>query len=169
MPRNISELNSLFQRAESALTTHFAEQRTNVLLDTGFHHPRIDRLSNVRSPTVTGLNRRRRHLRITKNHIQNITKHIRNSIQNKAPDGGIFPNNESELSDVKAAELNASVYKYLKDKNSLTQFYSHLIQDFTVIGECYAKVFWDDQAGEFLGYEPELGEDGMPTGKGIPN
>ena len=69
---------------------------------------------------------------------------------------------------MKAAELNASVYKYLKDKNSLTQFYSHLIQDFTVIGECYAKVFWDDQAGEFLGYEPELGEDGMPTGKGIP-
>lgn len=168
MPRTINELNSLFQRSDSSLTTHFAEQRTNVLLDTGFHHPRIDRLSNVRSPTVTGLNRRRRHIRITKNHIQKITKHIRNSIQNKAPDGGIFPNNESELSDVKAAELNESVYKYLKEKNSLTSLYAQLVHDFVVIGEVYCKIFWDDQAGDFLGYEQVMGEDGKPTGEGIP-
>ena len=168
MPRTVNELNSLFQRADSALTTHFAEQRTNVLLDTGFHHPRIDRLSNVRSPTVTGLNRRRRHIRITKNHIQKITKHSRNSIQNKAPDGGIYPNNERELSDVKAAELNESVYKHLKEKNSLTTYYSGLIHDFTVVGETYAKCFWDDRAGDFRGYEPVIGPDGQPTGEGIP-
>lgn len=138
------------------------------MLDTGFHHPRIDRLSNVRSPTVTGLNRRRRNIRITKNHIQKITKHIRNAIQNKAPDGGIFPNNESELSDMKAAELNESVYEYLKSENSLTSVYAQLIHDFVVIGESYLKVFWDDQAGRFLGYETQLDEFGEPTGMEIP-
>lgn len=152
MSKKISDLNEMFSRSETALQSHFAEIRTNILLAAGYHHPKYDRFGNSRNSLFRDMSKSKK-IRITKNHIQVITKFIRNSIQNRAPDGGVFPKNEKELSDQKSAELNESVYQHLKQKNSLTSFYSKLIQDFVETGETHSKVFYDPYAGDFAGYE----------------
>jgi hypothetical protein len=148
----------MFSRSESALQSHFAEIRTNILLAAGFHHPKYDRFANSRTSIFRDLSQAKK-IRITKNHIQVITKFIRNSIQNRAPDGAIFPRNEKELADQKSAELNESVYQFLKTKNELTAFYSKLIHDFVESGESHSKVFHDPHAGDFDGYENEEGDE----------
>ena len=157
MAKSVNDLNEMFTRSESALQSHFAEIRTNILLDTGFHHPRNERSGNGRSPIFKGMSQSKK-IRITFNHIQVITKFIRNSIQNRAPGAGVFPKNDKELGDQKAAELNESVYQHLKSKNQLTAFYSQLIHDFVVSGETHSKVFFDPYAGDFAGYEEGEGE-----------
>jgi hypothetical protein len=159
MPKTLGELNSLYDKADTSLNTHMAEIRSNILLETGFHHPRYDRWANLRTPTWRDQTKNRT-IRITKNHIQRITKYIRNSIQNRSPDGGIFPRSEHELQDRKAAELNSSVYDYLRDKHKLPRLYGRMIHNYVTCGEQYLKVFWDVKAGKFLGYDSEIGEDG---------
>jgi len=154
MGKSKKELNVLYTDAERSLNAHFAEIRTNILLDIGNHHPKQDRFTGNR----TGLNntaQQQRTIRITKNHIQNITKFIRNTIQNRAPGGSVFPKNPKELSDQKSAELNASVYDYLLHKHSLTSFYAKMIHDFVVCGESWTKVFHDPNGGDFSHYEGE--------------
>jgi hypothetical protein len=151
MAIGINELNEMFSRSESALQSHFAEIRTNILLDTGFHHPKYDK-GSARNSMFRDMSQSKK-IRITQNHIQVVTKFIRNSIQNRAPGAGIFPKNEKELADRKSAELNDSVYEHLKQQSDLTSFYAKLIQHFVVTGECYAKVFYDPYAGDFVGYE----------------
>lgn len=165
--KDLGDLNKLYSEADTALNSHFAEIRSNILLDIGYHHPRRDRFSNARGPYFR-YQKNRTQVNITKNHIQNITKFIRNSIQNRAPGGAILPQNPKELSDQKSAELNLSVYECLKDKNDLDDFYSKLIHDFVVCGETYAKVFYDEKGGKFLGYESELDEQGRPIGEPVP-
>jgi len=165
--KDLAKLNSLYQEADTALNSHFAEIRSNILLDIGYHHPRRDRFSNARGPYFRE-QKSKTQIRITKNHIQNITKFIRNSIQNRAPGAAIQPANAKELADQKSAELNTAVYDSLKVEHDLTDFYSKLIHDFVVCGETYAKVFQDDNAGKFLGYDTELDELGNVVGEPVP-
>src|SRR6478735_10102624 len=101
MAKSIHDLNEMFTRSESALQSHFAEIRTNIMLDAGHHHPKYDRFGGSRMSIFRDMSKSKK-IRITKNHIQVITKFIRNSIQNRAPDGGIFPKNEKELGDQKS-------------------------------------------------------------------
>lgn len=156
MAQSINDLNDWVQRARNALESHFAEIRTNILLDAGNHHPKRERLSQTR---VFRDASRQKKIRITKNHIQVITKFIRNSIQNRAPDGGVYPVNEKELADRKAAELNSSVYEWLKTESQLSSVYGKIIHDFVVQGETYTKVFWDPEGGGFAGWEEAEGDD----------
>ena len=165
--KNLNELNSLYQEADTALNAHFAEIRSNILLDIGYHHPRQDRFSNARGPYFKQ-NKGKSTIRFTANHIQVVTKFIRNSIQNRAPGGAILPQNPKELSDQKSAELNLSVYECLKEKNDLDDFYSRLIHDFVVCGETYAKVFFDIKGGKFEGYETAVDAEGIPVGEPVP-
>jgi len=165
--KTLSDLNSLYSESDTALNSHFAEIRSNILLDIGYHHPRRDRFSNARGPYFR-YQKGKSTIRFTANHIQVITKFIRNSIQNRAPGGAILPQNPKELADQKSAELNLSVYETLKDKNDLSDFYSRLIHDFVVSGECYAKVFYDDKAGKFLGYDQPVDGEGIPVGEPTP-
>ena len=164
--RTHDELNSLYSDADTALNSHFAEIRSNILLDIGYHHPRRDKFSNARGPYFR-YQKGKTSIKMTKNHIQNITKYIRNSIQNRAPGGTILPQNAKELADQKSAELNLSVYECLKNKDDLDDYYSRLIHDFVVSGECYAKVFYDAKGGKFLGYESEVDETGAPIGEPV--
>jgi hypothetical protein len=154
MAKTKKELNTLYSDAERSLNGHFAEIRTNILLDIGNHHPKLDRYTNQRT-SITRDNGQQKQIRITKNHIQNITKFIRCTIQNRSPNGGVFPKNNKELADQKAAELNDSVYKHLSDKYKLRPFYSKMIHDFVVCGESWTKVFHDPTGGEFS----HMGED----------
>jgi hypothetical protein len=166
--KDLNELNSLYQEADTALNAHFAEIRSNILLDIGYHHPRRDRHSNSRGPYFRQ-DKGKSAIRFTANHIQVVTKFIRNSIQNRAPGGAILPQNPKELSDQKSAELNLSVYECLREKNDLDDFYSRLIHDFVVCGETYAKVFYDVMGGKFLGYETAVDAEGIPVGEPVPH
>ena len=165
--KSLNDLNSLYSEADTALNAHFAEIRSNILLDIGYHHPRRDRFANARGPYFRQ-QKGKSTIRFTANHIQVITKFIRNSIQNRAPGGAVLPQNPKELSDQKSAELNLSTYEYLKDKNDLNDFYSKLIHDFVVCGETYAKVFYDMKGGKFLGYETAVDGEGIPVGEAVP-
>lgn len=156
MAKTVGDLNEMFKRSEQALQAHFAEIRTNILLDTGNHHPKAERINNTRM--FRDMNQKKK-IRITKNHIQVITKFIRNSIQNRAPDGAVYPRNQKETSDQKAAELNNSVYEFLKTEGQLTSVYAGQVHDFVVSGETHTKVFFDPRAGAFMGYEEEPEED----------
>jgi hypothetical protein len=154
MGKSYKELNDLYSNAEKSLNGHFAEIRTNILLDIGIHHPRTDRMTNLRT-TIYRDSPNQKQIKITKNHIQNITKFIRNTIANRAPDAGVFPKNKKELADQKSAELNQSVYDWLRNKHQLQSFYSKMIHDFVVCGECWVKVFHDPEGGEFSHFEPD--------------
>lgn len=150
---SIDDLNEMVSRSERSLEAHFAEIRTNILFDIGFHHPKID------SARGRGRDASKKKIRICKNYIQLITKFIRNSIQNRAPDGGCYPRNEKELSDQKSAELNQSVYEFMKEDSQLASVYAQIVADFVVPGETHTKVFFDPNAGEFLGWESDESED----------
>ena len=164
MPLSLNKLNKMYTDADGSLNSHFAEIRSNILLDTGFHHPRYDRYGNNRSPMWRDKGNRSSVIRITKNHIQYITKYIRNSIQNRAPGGQILPRNRRELKDNKSAQLNSSVWEWHKEVSEFDQFLSDCIHSFVVSGELYAKVFWDPNQGPVIGtvikeeFDEETGE-----------
>jgi hypothetical protein len=142
----------MYQQADTSLNSHFAEIRSNILLDVGFHHPRYDKFGNSRAPIFRDKSRNNM-IRITKNHIQYITKHIRNSIQNRAPGGEILPRNRSELKDNKSAQLNASVWEWQADVSNFDEVISNLIHSFVVPGEAYLKAFWDPDQGPIIGVQ----------------
>lgn len=144
----IADVNRIFDEGKNALSSHFAELRSNILLDSGFHHNRKDRFRDGRNTR----NRSKRP-RMTKNHIQRINRHIENNILNANPGCGFFPRHERELSHQKAAELTDSVWQYQREKISEDQMRKELCHDFVVCGEAFLKVAWDANAGDFLGYE----------------
>ena len=163
MPYSKDDLNKMYQEADTSLSSHFAEIRSNILLDTGFHHPRFDKQANSRSPVFRDKSKNN-VIRMTKNHIQFITKYIRNSIQNRAPGAAILPRNKSELKDTKSAELNSSVWEWHKEVSNWNEYLSQVIHSFVVCGEAYKKTFWDPDQGPVIGvkiieeYDESTGE-----------
>jgi hypothetical protein len=147
---NISELEKFYQSADEQDKELFAEQRSNILLYAGEHYNRMrstfyKRLREVRSITEE------QRLRIVKNHTQKIVDSYTNHIMATAPGVGFEPANESELQDQKTAELNHSVWEFAKNKYNLDEETQNWAEDFTQIGEVAVKIFWDPQAGDYLG------------------
>ena len=167
-PMDIGELNQRYQEGKANLTRHFAELRANILLDAGYHHNRRFRWRDAR-PQRTNTTKK---VKITKNHIQTITRHIENNILNANPGTGFFPRHERELSHQKAAEMSDSVWQYLRDKINEEQQRKELCHDFIVEGEVFLKVAWDKVGGTFLGYDQsvEVTDDGeeLPIGEPEP-
>ena len=165
---DVETLNAIYREGKANLSRHFAELRANILLDAGYHHNRRMRWRDARPQRINT----DKKVKITKNHIQVITRHIENNILNANPGCGIFPRHERELQDQKAAELSNSVWQYTKDKIDEEQKRKELCHDFVVEGEVFLKVAWDTKAGDFQGYEqevlqqPEGGE--LPVGKPMP-
>ncbi len=93
---DISELNSLYVQGETVDNELAAEQRSNLLLVAGHHYSkrRTSRFWNQlrESENIT----RTQKIRLTKNHIQKITKTIINGILSYGPDVSIGPHNNSE-------------------------------------------------------------------------
>lgn len=157
-----SELVQLYQDAESHHTSLFAEQRSNLLLVAGNHYNRKDSRFWRKLRQVESLSKTQK-LRLTKNHIQKITKTYVNNVLAFAPGVAIAPKNEDELSDQKSAELHDSVWQDIKYRHKFRKRRRQWSQDFVEIGEAICKVFFDPNLGEFLGYEPVFGEDGLPA------
>ncbi len=131
----------------------FAEQRSNLLLVAGLHYQNqsqkfVRMLRDLESVTKS------QRIRLTKNHLQRITKTYRNNILQYAPNVDIVPRNERELSDVKVAALHKDVWLDICEQNKFPKLVRSWAQDFIDIGECAAKVFFDEFGGQFLGYDP---------------
>lgn len=155
---NLEKLNEWYKEAEEIDKSLFSEQKSNVLLVAGEHYSRKSSKYWGRIRDSKSLSSEQK-LRITKNHIQKITKTYVNAILRHAPGTLIVPANDKELSDQKAAELNNSVWQYIKTTHKLDQKIASNAHDFVEIGEAALKIFYDPNAGKFLGYESELYRD----------
>lgn len=156
--KKIADLNQIYNEAETADAELFAEQRSNVRLTAGDHYTNKNSRFWGRIRDSKQLNNETK-LRLTKNHIQKITKTYVNNITSYAPGVGIAPQNENELQDQKAAELSHSIWQDLKGKEKLNKKIREWVQDYIVIGECFVKVFFDPSAGELKGYEAQVQTD----------
>lgn len=161
--KKIEELNQLYSEAEMADQDIFAEQRSNVLLVSGDHYTKKGSKFWNRIRDNRELSEQQK-LRLTKNHIQKITKTYVNNIVSFAPGVAIVPANETELQDQKAAELNDSVWQQAKNEHKIKRKTREWADNFINIGEVAVKIFWDPSAGPLKGFEAEMNEDsGQPV------
>lgn len=154
----VDDLNSWYQKAEEADKRVFAEMRTNLMLVSGEHYQRdywgraFDRIREA--PNLNSWQR----LKLTKNHIQRVTKAYRNAIERHAPDVAVEPGNEKELSDQKVAELYESYWQFAKKQIDFPQTKAELLKLLVELGETAVKIYWDDEAGRIIGYEAKMNE-----------
>lgn len=154
-----ADLLQLYNSATSAYERHFAEQRSNIRLKVGYQWEKISGgLSQLARAYNLPENQK---VRITKNHIGRASKLIINSVLNACPGVSIFPENDSELQDIKDASLSRSVWKHIERQNGFKKMVNGWASDQFTCGEAYALVKFDAQGGDFLGYDaptdPETG------------
>ena len=157
----LADLIREYDRSQTADRSLFAEQRNNVLLVAGEHYSRKQSRywNRVRdSRTLTN----EQKLRITKNHLQKITKTYRNNILNLAPGVGIVAQNDDEAQDRKSAELNDSIWQDAKHKYDLNDKIRQWCDDFIEIGEVAVKITWDNDLGRQVGWAQAVDELGNP-------
>jgi hypothetical protein len=160
LKKKIGDLNALYQEADSTDSELFAEQRSNILLTSGNHYAR--KMREVLARQATTINKDQK-IRIVRNHLKKITSTYQNNIISNSPGVEIKAKNQSELQDQKVAELATSIWQDWKERSDFTQKRRKLVADFVDIGEAIVKIFFDPNAGKFLGYEPVLDELGMPV------
>jgi hypothetical protein len=157
----IDKLNELYDESDRIDQEIFAEQRSNINLVSGDHYSKKNNRYWNRVRETKDLSNEQK-LRLTKNHIQKITKTYVNNIISHAPSVAVVPNNQKETQDQKAAQLNNSVWQYARHKHSFRHKTQLWAKDFVDLGEVAVKIFWDPGAGNFLGYEAEVDENGQP-------
>lgn len=161
-PKTIEDLNKLYSEAEMADQEHFAEQRSNVLLIAGEHYSKKNskHWNQIRTSKEISTDQK---LRLTKNHIQKITKTYVNNIISHAPSVTVVAKNEKELTDIKAAELNKAVWQDIRVRHNFKLKTQSWCKDYIDLGEVAVKVFWNPMKGKLLGFEQEMDEAGNPV------
>lgn len=162
MSKTIEELNKLYTDGEEVDNKIWAEMRSNLLLVAGDHYSKSSsskftervRDSKEISPEVK--------LRLTRNHIQRLSKIYVNAITNLAPSVAFVPANPKELQDQKAAQLHQSVWHFISKSQKISAKTREFAGDYVNFGECAVKVYWDWQKGIFKGYEQKVNEMGLP-------
>lgn len=158
---DIAELNKIYKEADQADKEIFAEQRSNLRLVAGEHWAKQGSVFINRVRESKDLSNEQK-LRITKNHIYKISKTRKNILLSHASGVRVLPAKDSELQDQKAAELNQAVWEYAKVQHNLRKKTHEWVSDFFDIGEVAVKLYFDPNAGKFLGYKQAVGEDGLP-------
>jgi hypothetical protein len=136
----------------------FSEMRTNLQLLAGQHYLREGSRywNRIRSTRKLSYEQK---LKLTKNHIQKITKVYRDNIETYAPGVAFEAANPKELSDQKSAQMVDSYWSYVDEQSGFNEFVHTTIKNFVEIGECCCKVFWSMDGGQIVGYEAEMEED----------
>lgn len=172
---NISELNQLFLDGESADKELFAEQRSNIQLVAGEHYTKKgtkfwNRLNDQRDISQD------QKIRLTKNHIRKIFQAYKNSITSYAPGVKASAKDKTSMQHQKSAELVNAVWQDGKEKHDFNSKINQWASDYIGIGEVGVKIFFDPNAGKFLGTEAavdengqvQLDEQGQPVSSGNP-
>lgn len=150
-----SDLETLYTEAYEPDKRIFSEMRTNLQLISGEHYVKEGSRFWNRIRDDKQLTNEQR-LKLTKNHIQRVTKIYRNQIESASPEVAIVAAIENDLSSQKAAELNYSYWQYVKECENVEEKRSLWIKNFIEIGEVCVKIFWQPDAGKVVGYEPEM-------------
>lgn len=167
---SIEELNKLYKEADEADKETFAHQRSNLQLVAGEHYNRKnsrywDRIRDSKDLTPE------QKVRLTKNHIYKVSKVRTNILLSHAAGVTVLPRNESELQDQKSAELNKAVWEYGKEKINFKKRVHEWSKEFFDVGEVAVKLYFDPNAGSFVGYRQKVSDNGEPevdeTGKMI--
>lgn len=155
-----ADLECLYKEGESCDSALFSEMRSNCLLHSSEHYKKVQekfsRLIEHAKISDTA------KLRLTKNHLQVVTKTYINNIVSLAPGIQVLPYNEKQLQDVKDAELSQAVWQDAEEKQNIAEKIDGWGQDYVVIGEMAAKVYWDPTKGRFLGYRQKTTKAGAP-------
>lgn len=154
------ELNNIYDTSERVDGELFKEMRSNLLLVSGQHYTKRTSKFFARLRNTNRLSEVQK-LRITKNHIHKISRYYKNSIMSKVPGVMVAPQNDTEMQDKKAAELNQAVWNYLKEKHNITKKKREWCKQFVDIGEVCTKIYFDPNAGDLVGYAPKMTEDGQ--------
>jgi hypothetical protein len=148
----VSDLKRKFEESKSELSDHLAECRTNNNLFQGNHfHKKQQKLT--RSLEGSGVSEDTK-IRVVKNHTQVVCKYIINSILSLAPTGIVEPNDEAEMSDIKAAEIHKEILEDYKHQNKIDDHIRRWTHDYVVSGECFVNVFWDNTKGRKIKPSP---------------
>src|SRR6476661_5323525 len=123
----VADLSQMYTDSDECDKRNFSEMRTNLQLVAGDHYVREGSRFWNRVRDNRQLSNEQR-LKLTKNHIQRVTKIYRNSIESFAPGVQITPANEKELRCQKAAELHQSYWEYIKACNDVPELISLWIQ-----------------------------------------
>lgn len=161
-PPKIDELNKLFDEGKSVDEELFAEMRSNILLVSGNHYSKktaqsfFSRVRNSNKISDT------QKLRITENHVHKITRHYINSIISKVPGVAVSPQNDMEMQDRKAADLNQAVWMDAKQRYKFSELRREWAHNFVEIGEVACFIYFDPEKGAVKGYEQLTDESGVP-------
>lgn len=158
MGKSISDLNSMFRKAEDCDREIFADMRSNILLVAGEHYSKKNNRfwNRLRDSRLLNVNKK---LRLTKNHIQKITKTYCNNMLKFCPGVKITPQIDTEIQDVKSAELHQSVWEHIKKEARYKKQIGTYVKSFIDIGEVAVKAFYDPSGGELIGYGPKVDEE----------
>lgn len=155
----LDDLEKLYIDAEQCDKRVFSEQRTNLQLVAGEHYVREGSRYWNRIRDNKQLTDEQR-LKLTKNHIQRIIKIYCNAIMSAAPGVAIEPKDEKSMQHQKAAELHYAVVQDWKESLHFEEKIEEWCKNFFEIGEVAAKVFWEPNDGNIMGYEAmEDGDD----------
>jgi hypothetical protein len=164
MPKlDIAKLNKIYDEAEQADKEQFAEFRSNILLIAGEHYNRkgaqraLNRLRASNHLTET------QKLRITKNHMHKVVRHYCTNILTHAPGATVGPNQEQDMQDKKAAELNLAVWENAKFRYRMREKIREYVRDFVGVGEVCVKMYYNPNAGTVTGYRQAVDELGQPA------
>lgn len=150
---DIGELNSLYFDGDACDQQIFAEMRSNLLLVAGEHYQRRQSsfYKRIRDSRELGSEQK---MRLTKNHIQKITKSYANNIMSMNPGVGFDPKIDGDLHQQKICDLNHSLWRDAYSKYNLDDLMDDWCDEFVQTGECIVKIFYDPTQGEMAGYEP---------------
>lgn len=159
---NIDQLGQIYREAKDNNHALACEQRSNLQLVAGNHYARANSefrraLSRIENITKT------QKIRLTKNHIQRISKTYRNECLALSAGVALKPKNENEMQDQKTTEMYSSAWAHIKEEAKWTTLFPQMVQDFIDLGEIWLKLFYDYNKGGFIGYELEIDEDGKPV------
>jgi hypothetical protein len=130
----------------------------------GNHYKKSSRVTNE-------FNKRFKHnsqdndldVRVTRNHIHHIASNAVNSVLTLAPDVSPMPNSETEMQDIKAAELHDSIYEFHKSKDRYDEKKRLAVKDLVVAGEAWWFINWNPNLGDVVGTD----EEGMEVRTGL--
>lgn len=147
--KGINCLTTLYEEARMCDKSLLSDMRTNVLLRNGKHYSETTTKSfkNLRDKGVISENQR---IKITKNHIHRITNDYINSILSRNPSSAVRAYNESDMSDVKDAQIGNAVMQDIKLCNSWKRLRRDLVTDQVVVGEAYATLKFDYSTGKVV-------------------
>jgi len=169
-PKNVGELNTLYQDADTIDKSLFAEQRSNVLLVAGDHYNK-NLTQNYRQLRDNRDLQSNQKLRLTQNWVHKIHRRYVSAISRYSAGVTVVPNLDSDIQNQKSAELNDAVYQHSITRYRLKEKNLRFVSDFVTIGEVCVKLYWDETKGPISGYEqklddfgqPMFGEDGQPA------